>query len=533
MQESMEQKSSTLKKQFVTRLLIVLLVILSLLGAIQYIYLSGKIDSDVSVEAFKVSKSIEQGLTQTQEASTAIEHQLDLKLKLIAQHISDRLGDKPIEEITNEELKVLKEKFDIAGISLLDEQEDGDIVGVKSTASSDIGFNFKEVLGENSHGYRIMYDLLHGNELKVTYETYADENTFVLPTAPSGSHNETPTFFKYGYYVGDDKDYIINPYFEANEVYHFTQEVGPNAWIETVYESNENVEEIAVLDPQVFADPSLLEIKTELWEKVVYGEFGSETEKDEKTLVNLAENPKRTSYIEDVGDETYYKMFIPTEDGKVIYVGLDYNHLSAPLKNMALILLIFSVISLLALFILSTRFFGDIYKKIQVIISQIKNLESGDFSTQSKIEGKDELADLSHSTNRMTNTLNQVLKDTTKEAENIQNLSLALKTDADESVEKVYELSVELTSKAREDNYEILDFLDSLEEKLSSLPNKTDFEGILSEINRIKELSSNKSASATDITITLSDLLNSLQYQSDELSNISSEMFNNMYKFKL
>lgn len=533
MLKTTKQKRSTLKKQFVIRLFIVLLIILSLSGAIQYMYLSNKIDSDVRTEALKVSKSIEQGIYETQAASKAIEHQLDLKLKQIAQHIGHRIGNRPLDEITNEELKTLSNEFDIAGITIFKEQEGDDIVGRKSSEQSDIGFSIKSFLGEDSHGYTIMYDLLHGNKLKPTYETYTDENTFILPTAPSGSHSEKPTFFKYGYFKPEDKDYIINPYFKANEVYNFTQEVGPNTWIDTVLESNKNVEEVAVLTPEVYADPSLLDIKTELWEKVVYGKFESETEKDRGTLVDLADNPERTTYMEKQGDKTYYKMFLPTTDGQVIYVGLDYSRISEPLKNMALILLIFSLLSLVALFILSTRFFSRIYNKIQVIISQIKTLESGDFSNQTTIEGKDELADLSKTTNRMTNTLNQVLRNTTKEAENVQKLSLALKNDADEVVEKTYELSVELTSKAREDYYDTTDFLDRLEEQIYSSNNKEEFEEILSKIEHIREISNNNSTSITEITIQLSDLLRFLQSQSDDLSNISSSMFNNMYKFKL
>lgn len=533
MKMKLKQKNSTLKKQFITRMLVVLLVILSCSGIFQYMYLSKKINSDVKVESNKVSKSIEQGIYETQAASKAIELQLDLKLKVIAQSISQRLGDKPLEEITNNELLALSKEFNIAGITLLEEQEDKAIVGVKSTAPSDIGFNFKEVLGEDSHGYKIMYALLHGEELETTYETYVDENTFVLPIAPSGSHSDKPTFFKYGYYVAEEKKYIINPFFEANEVYHFTQEVGPDTWINAVLESNQNVEEIAVLTPEVFADPSLLEIKTELWKKIEYGKFDSETEKDRETLINLSKKPERVAYIEKQGDKTYYKVFIPTNDGKVIYVGLDYDRLSEPLKNMALILLVFSLISLVALFILSTKFFSKIYKNIQVIISQIKNLESGDFTFQSEVKEKGELADLSASANRMTSTLNSVLRDTTKQAKKVQILSAELKAEADESVEKVYAISIDLTSKARDHDYEISDFLDMLEEKLNELPKDEGIQNILARIVEVRKISNSRSQSTTDITITLSDLMKSLQAQSIELSDISSVLFKNMYKFKL
>lgn len=533
MRKLVKQKNSTLKKQFVTRMLIVLLIVLSCSGVIQYMYLSNKISSDVEIEAFKVSETIEQGVNATHMATKAIEHQLDLKLKLIAQRISDRLGDKPLEAITNEELAKLAEEFDIAGITLFKEEGEVDVVGVKSTAPSDIGFSFKKFLGEDSQGYQMIYNLLKDKDLVVVNETYADENSFMLPIALSGSNSEEPTFYKYGYYRADDKDYIINPFIEANEVYNYTQEVGPNKWIETVLKSNKNVIEIALVSPQVYADPSLMDDFVQEYKKIEYGEFKSETEKDKGILIDLAENPQRISYIDKQDGNSYYKMFIPTEGGRVIYVGLDYNSLSAPLKHMSVILLAFSLISLVALFSISTRFFTSIYINIQVIISQIKNLESGDFTAQSEVKERGELADLSASANRMSSTLKSVLKDTTKQAEKVQNLSLVLKDEANESVEKMYELSIDLTSQAREDAYEICDFLEMLEEKIQALPNLEDRETILNRIEQVRDIANNRSELATEITVTLSDLLKSLQAQSVELSEISSKLFENMYKFKL
>nr|WP_106779504.1 methyl-accepting chemotaxis protein [Lysinibacillus timonensis] len=532
MVELIKQTNSTLKRQFTTRMLIVLLIILSCSAVFQYMYLSMKIDSDVATEAFKVSKSIEQGILETQAATEAIELQLDLRLKSIAQRINDRLGDKDLDSITDEELVALKEEFNIAGITLLSDQGEG-IKGVRSTDPLDIGFNFKEYLGEESPSYKMIFNLMHGKDVQAPFKTYIDEDSIMLPIAPSGSHNDKPTFFKYGYYLPENKDYIINPFFEANEVYQFTQKVGPNTWIESVLESNKYVEEIAVLTPKVYADPSVLDIKTELWKKVEYGNFQSETDRDQEILISLADNLQRISYIVEQDGHTYYKMFIPIEDGRVIYVGLDYDLLSEPLKNMSYILLGFSLLSLVALFILSTRFFSKIYKNIQVIISQIKTLESGDFTTQSNVKDKGELADLSTSANRMTNTLNSVLKDTTKQAEKVQMLSADLKVEASESAEKVYEISIDLTSKAREDAFEIMDFLDMLEEKLQLMPKTEDVEVVLTKVEHVRTLTNNRAQSTTDITITLSDLIKSLQSQSVELSEISHTLFKNMDKFKL
>ncbi|WEG12466.1 methyl-accepting chemotaxis protein [Pullulanibacillus sp. KACC 23026] len=525
--------SNTLLKQFTTRMLVVLLVILGVSGIVQYYYLNSIIDSNVRVESSKVSASIEQGIKETDTASRSIENQIDLKLKLVAQRISDRLGNQSVNTITNSELAQISKDFGIGGITIFVQKGD-DIVGVSSTTPSDIGFSFKKFLGADNHSLQSLIDLLHGKPVIRDEESYVDSNTTILPIAPSGSNkSNTPIFYKYGYYHANGSTYIINPFIKANEVYQFTQSVGPNSWIKTVLRTNKDAKEVAVLDPKVYADPSLLKNKYNMLKKVEYGEFNSETKKDSSVIASMVKHPQKVSYIEKQNGFSYYKMFIPMKDGKVIYVALDYNRMSAPLKNMSWILLVFSLLSLLALFVLATRFFNSIYKNIQAIMTQIKQLEVGDFTARSIVTDTGELADLSASTNHMTETLNEVLKDTTKHAEKVQSLALALKSDTDNSVEKVYSLSIDLTSRAREDNFEVSNFLDMLEEKTKLIEAKSDREEIMNRIMTIKELSNNRTESTTDITLTLSDLIQSLHNQSIELSDISGSLFNNMYQFKL
>ncbi len=526
-------KKNTLKRQFVQRMLIVLIIISGLSGAFQYYYLSMQIKSNVNEEATKIAHSIEQGIKETDTASGAIENQLDLKLKVIAERISDRLGSKTVDEISNEELLKISKEFGISGITLF-VGKDNDLVGAKSTSPSDIGFGFKKILGPDNPGFINLINLLNREKIVKKTESYTDQNTIVLYSSQSGS-NEKPTFYKYAYYHGKGQNYVINPYIQANEVYHFTEKVGPNSWIENVLNTNAYAKEVAVLDPRVYANPKLAQNLYPPLKKVVYGEFNLFDKKDEKTLISLAKKPKSVAYIIEKDSTKINKVFIPMKNGQVTYIALDYTLMSEPFLNIAKLLLLTSFISLLALFILSTRFFSSIYRNIQAIITQIKRLEHGDFTAQSEVIEKGELADLSASTNHMTNSLNNVLKETTKEAEKVQNLSLVLKAEADESVEKMYALSIDITSNSRHDAFEISDFLDMLEEKMHTLPEmKTgDMETILSRIEHVRNISNNHSESTTDITITLSDLLKSLQTQSAELSEISGKLFENMYKFKL
>ncbi|GGH83194.1 methyl-accepting chemotaxis protein [Pullulanibacillus pueri] len=527
-----KKKDSTLRKQFILRMFSVFIIIVVISGTVQSFYLAHKVNKDVNDEALSIGHSVEQGIAETDLASKAIEHQLDLKLKLIAQRISDRLTGRQIGDISNTDLKRISKEFGIAGITLFARQDD-DIVGVKSTEKNDIGFSFKKTVGADDSGFIGLNHLLDNQQPTKNDESYVDHDTMILYTSQSGSHEGKPVFYKYAYYHNKNQDFIINPYIEANEVYQFTDAVGPDSWAKKVVETNPLAKEVAVLDPSVYANPKLAKQMYPPLQKVVYGTFKEQTKKDTKLLKEMAKHPKQVSYIEKKQGTKIYKMFIPMKDGKVIYVALNYTKMSAPLHNLSFILIAFSVISLLALFILTARFFSSIYKNIQDIIKQIMRLEGGDFTAESEVKGKGELAELSTSTNHMVRTLNQVLKDTTKQAEKVQALSLDLQKDADESVERMYALSLDLTTKARDDHFEITDFLDSLEAKVLPLKDQEGVQDILRRIEDIRKISNDRSSSTTDITLTLSDLLNSLQVQSAELSNISSTLFKNMYKFKL
>ncbi|MCM3390376.1 methyl-accepting chemotaxis protein [Ureibacillus chungkukjangi] len=526
------KRKVTLKKQFIIRILMVMILVIVISSSIQLYFMLNQIKENVDNQARLIGGSIEQGVIETNLASEAIEHQLDLKLKVISQRIADHLDNQSVNDISNEDLTNLKEELGLAGITLLAKNDD-DIVGTKSTDPNEIGFSFKEMFGPDDSGFLGMKDLL--NDVTPVQEdvSYVDHNTIILYAAQSGVYEGQPKFFKYAYYHKKGQDFIIAPYIEADEVYKFTEEVGPNSWINKVLETNEYTKEVAVIDPRVVKDPSLAEKMYPPLEKVVYGSFELEDKKDKELLISMIDNPKKQSYVSKFGDQKLFKMFLPMDDGHIIYMALDYSKMSKPVEKLSILLIAFGVISLLVLFIMTARFFSVIYKHIQVIMNQIKTLESGDFTTQSKIEGSSELVELSNSTNHMTSTLNKVLKDTTKQAQKVQTLSSDLKSEADDSVEKVYALSIDLTSKAREDAYEINDFLEMLEEKLNALSKTEVTETILARIEEVRSISSNRAASATEITITLSDLMKSLQDQSIELSEISSKLFENMYQFKL
>jgi hypothetical protein len=89
------------------------------------------------------AQNIKREFENTNLAARSIEHQIDLKLISYAKNIAEVLKGKSIDEITNSDLKVIKEELELAGITLFARKGE-DIVGVRSTDSEEIGFSSRE-----------------------------------------------------------------------------------------------------------------------------------------------------------------------------------------------------------------------------------------------------------------------------------------------------------------------------------------------------------------------------------------------------
>jgi methyl-accepting chemotaxis protein len=527
----LKTKTVSLRTQFLTRISIILLVIALVSGVVQIYFINNQVAENIESKSAIVSQSIEQGMAETELASQSIEHQIDLRLESYAIRIAEYLGDKSLDNITDSELRKIRDELKLTGITLLAPNGD-DIVGVKSTEPSEIGFSFKKI--GYDYGYEAMKLLLEGKTV-TEGTTYSNEDIYVIPISQSGSHDDKPIFFKYAYYNKPGSNYVISPYLESNEIYQFTNEVGPESWIETVKKENEFINEVAVLDPKVFEDP---ELETKLFpplKKVVYGEYNYKDSKDKKILISMMKQKATANeaYIEKYDNEKVYKMFIPTEEGKVVYVALDYGALSGPIYRHSMILIISSLLSLLVLFLLTARFFNIIYEKISSLKSQIQQLSKGDLTAKSTINDGTELRVLSESVNTMVENLNKLVTDTQEQASKTQKLSILLEAEASQSVEKLYAVSTEATMKARDQLFEITTFLDEVADVLEEYKENEAVLSVIDKVEQMRDVANERTSIATDITITLSDLLNSLHNQSSDLSEISNTLLDQMSKFKL
>ncbi|GGE29769.1 hypothetical protein GCM10011391_05380 [Pullulanibacillus camelliae] len=521
--------SKSLRRQFLIRILIALLIIVILSGTVQLFYIKRQIANNVESQASIVASNVIDGISQTEKASQSIEHQIDLKMVGYAKYIGQALRGKSVNEITNAELKKLSEQLNVQGITVF-ARKGNDIVGLKATDPQEIGFSFRKISDE---AYNSMEGMLHGKAPgKSVVATYKTKNIGVSPISQSGSH-EKPVFNKYAYYHEPGTNYIINPYIEANQVYKFTQDVGPDQQIKRTLKSNSNIKEIAVLNPKVFKNPSLAKALYSPQKKVEYGTFNLKTHKNVQWLKKQANKPKRFSTVNTVKGTKLYQTFVPTKDGKLVYIAYDYKAMSAPLYRHSIILIITGLLSLVVLFLLTARFFNHIYDGIQRIKHQINQLASGNLTVKSEVKYGHELQMLSDSTNQMVDQLNQLVKSTHFSATKTQRLATLLEAEASNSVEKVYQFSAEATMKAREELFEVTKFLDESERNLQRYVDDERIKPLLKQIQLIREIADNRTTATTEMTLNLSDLLTSLHEQASELSELSAKLIESMEEFTL
>ncbi|MFS0687690.1 HAMP domain-containing protein [Sporosarcina sp. 179-K 8C2 HS] len=517
-------KHTTLRKQFSVRMISILLVITLISGIIQIFVMNRQMDYEIEKQSFMISKSISQGINETNLAATSIEHQIDLKITEQSKRIAEMLNTKKIDDITNEKLNVIKEELSLSDISLF-VRKDNNFVVVRATDPEEIGFTFDQP--DIIQSTEVMFK----NEDPAVPGLYTEKGLVVLPIMRSGVHENS--YYKYAYYHPEGADFLINPYITSDEVYKFTEEVGPNSWIEKMKEENTYVKEIAVIDPHVVQNPELADQFFPPLKKIVYGDYQYESEDDKEIFIKMLESPNKQSFVQKVNGEKVLKLFYPTETNQVIMLVLDYKELTGPIIRHSLILLITGIVSLISLLLLIVRFFNNIYENIKNITNQIEALEKGDLTAHSTINDGSELGRLSETTNRMVDRLNKLVKDTQEQATKTQGLSVLLEAEASQSVEKMYELSTEATIKSREQLYDISTFLDEVVEVL--LPYKEDVhvQSVVERIDLMRNIANERTAATTDMTITLSDLLKSLHGQSSELSDISNTLLGQMGKFKL
>ncbi|WP_188206544.1 hypothetical protein [Alkalibacillus aidingensis] len=112
----------------------------------------------------------------------------------------------------------------------------------------------------------------------------------------------------------------------------------------------------------------------------------------------------------------------------------------------------------------------------------------------------------------------------------VQRLSFLMNEDAEKTVQQLYDVSIELTENTRRDLELFEDFLASFESHLQ-FQATGDTKLIEYKLKKVKELANEKQEEVTTITLTLSDLVETIEQQATELSDVAEKMIEQMDSF--
>ncbi|WP_343783525.1 hypothetical protein [Alkalibacillus silvisoli] len=114
----------------------------------------------------------------------------------------------------------------------------------------------------------------------------------------------------------------------------------------------------------------------------------------------------------------------------------------------------------------------------------------------------------------------------------IQKFSYLLKEDAEKTVHHLYDLSIEIADSAQGDLQAYEDFISSVHSHLQFQSEfSSDTTLIKYKLDKVKDLEKNRQSEVISITVTLSDLFETIEQQSRELSHISEELMKQIERF--
>lgn len=323
-------------------------IVLSIVGIISlsiiYVVQQKLTNNEQIQEATAIAEIIKHSIYINTKSIKTKEHLIDLHLYSISKAIGDSLAGRTIDQVSNEELVALKEKWDLYDISLFVKRGDSLVVEKSSDPRE---------LGLDAITWGFWYDAmiqLYNLEPVTIKHGYAQDNYWAGPMSLSEITDE---HFKYVYYYDESLEFIINPYIAADNVYELISNSNTNSLIEKIKETSYyNVKEIAVINKDAFLHPREVIVEPERDLPVLYGTNNYALKVDEQIISTLSVNDsiKMQSFTEK--GRQLSKLFIALNDRQILTVVIDtskynvlaFQFLSALLGIFALAFIVVAIV---------------------------------------------------------------------------------------------------------------------------------------------------------------------------------------------
>ncbi|MFD2670857.1 sensor histidine kinase [Marinicrinis sediminis] len=358
-----------------------IIILLLLVNNLVYYYSTKRTLEDQLTERMEtVAKHIRMSITHSQLGTDYVEKLLAEQLRT-ASLVYKYALPADLEEVTNEQLKKLRDEIGLEAVTLF-KQTDDDIVGYRSTEANEIG------LSTNFWGF--WYEAFR--------QLYREEPVTVgrgetLPHFWAGpfevANSDPEKVFKWGYFYDGTTNYMIDPYINMKKLDVFDQMTGPTAVIESMLRENTFIKEITVFNHGKFGNDKLKKAKNQHDEEwvhhrdrpILYGSYLFKNEQADVTYVNRSMKQQRMiSEVATLNDQKVWQSYIPVKDDTTSYVIRivgDYqtiqNNLNKQFSMMGISILIALLITMIVIWIIMR--FMKATREVAVQSAQIAYIE--------------------------------------------------------------------------------------------------------------------------------------------------------------
>ncbi|MFC5405937.1 ATP-binding protein [Cohnella soli] len=395
----------TIKAKLSLLISIFVTLILGLNISIYYYSSQSGLRDNAEKQMQTIAKQIGSSLDAAEKSKRYMEETLGEKLRAVALAAQGEL-DPHVDHVSNEQLAKLSKKLGVDHISLWQRTAD-DIVVKKSSDPNEVGIGSK-TWDYWYTAYNELFDLK-----KVTVS-----QGLKLPHYWSGPYQyatSDPTHInKWGNYYDGTTDYMINPYVNAQVFLDYENNAGTEALIRRLLQDNEDIIEIAGIDPEFFGKPEIVKIKKGVAvhnldvRAVPFGVYELKNEAEDVELVRRAAATGKAEITKTtIRGKEVMRSFVPIGGEKPLVVGIsfDYGTVRASLIDQlwlhASISLGLVVVSWFASYVLS----GFLIRPLRSILDSVNAMAGGRFGSPIEIRSRDELGMLSESVNVMADNL--------------------------------------------------------------------------------------------------------------------------------
>ncbi|SEN74092.1 sensor histidine kinase [Paenibacillus sp. OV219] len=355
--------------------IIMIAVLLGVNNTIYYFTTKNSLEDSLQHELESVAKQIEISIELSRNGAEEYQEQIGRELR--AASIATQFALSPnVEDVSNAQLVELAKKLDMVDITLLKRTADN-IVLYKSSNPKELGYKTNTW----KPWYQAFNELFDKKEVSIAWGQR-------LPNFWTGpfefSSTETKSVQKWGYYYDGTTNYILDPYvsYDGRQL-EYDKATGVGKLISETLKENKTLEEITVINPETFplGQKNTISnngevVKHMTQNPIISGAYTFKHQDDQANVKLAYEKNEKVTEDAVINGEHVMKVFIPVdvheqvasmldEKGNPIsrYVlslvadyGIIQNTLDKQFVNIAIIIAIVTVLSLLAVFWVVTAY---------------------------------------------------------------------------------------------------------------------------------------------------------------------------------